>query len=183
MVRHITSPLAFLVLGVGGCAAGLVHLQGHELSAQDPVGKPQARFALTYYRFPGRAGELQDRGDVNRLAAEVGANYGAYHSALADRMEELGGRPDRRSFGHDVVGYARAYNELMDVLVGEQAIREARAAQMVRAGDDPGDWQLVPLVDERHRLVSVEGDDEARKRRRGSDAAAAWVPPAPTLHT
>jgi hypothetical protein len=39
-----------------------------------------------------------------------------------------------------------------------------------------------PLVDEARRLVAVEGDDAARKRRRGSDEARRWLAPQVPAH-
>jgi hypothetical protein len=128
---------------------------------------------FTEYRFPGRAGELYASGDEAGFRREVARGYGAYHEALADALEDAGGRPDPADYAGDHEGYARACNLALDIVRGEMLIRAFRGAE--RGRSDPMEGR--PLVDEAHRLVSVEGDDAPRGRRRGSAEARRWVPP------
>jgi hypothetical protein len=140
------------------------------------VTDAQPRFALRHSSFPGRAGELQARGSWDELAAELGSDYATYHHDLAERLETLGGQPDPRAFQGDYAAYARACNETLGLVIAEQALRDSRRAQL-KAAPNAGWADEQGLVDERHRLVSVEPGDHRRVVRRGSQRAQSWDPP------
>ncbi|MEA2123524.1 MAG: hypothetical protein QOI80_306 [Solirubrobacteraceae bacterium] len=136
-------------------------------------------FTRDSYRFPGRAGALQNAGAAPAMLAELGDNYRTYHEHLAEELERTGGRPDPEDFGKDYAGYAAAVDRVVDLVKAESVLRLARAWRVdgVPLGTEAANQ--VPLLDERLRLVAVAGDDHARATRRGDPAAAQWTPPKP----
>ena len=131
---------------------------------------------LELYTFPGRAGEAQRRGAVIELIRELGDNYDAYHDALAEEAERLGGRPDPADYGEDYESFGRAARYASELLSAEVILRRARKLRTTASKRDlevPGG----PLVDELHRLVGVGSGDDKRRSRRGSRAARDWTPP------
>jgi hypothetical protein len=134
---------------------------------------------LAHYRFEGRAGALQARGAMASMLAELGDNYATYHDQIADELERIGGRPDPKDFAGDYAGYCVALDTMVDLLRAERILRMARAWR--EDGIPLGESVDVdlPLVDERHRLVSRLPNDTGRASRRGDPAVAAWSPPRP----
>lgn len=134
---------------------------------------------LRYYRFPGRAGELQANADPAGLIAELGGSYAEYHERLADELETRGGTPEPERYSGDLERYAADCNYVLDLLRAEAMLRSCRVLVAGQKDVSPAKaWGGRPLVDEAHRLVSVTGDDAARAARRGSNRARAWTPPA-----
>ena len=135
---------------------------------------------LHVYEFPGRAGELQHQGSTIELIRELGDNYDAYHDALAEEIERVGGRPDPAGYGEDYAAFGRDARYVSELLSAEVILRRAR--RLRTTGSKKGiEVPEAPLVDEMHRLVGVGSSDAKRHGRRGSRAARDWTPPAFTL--
>lgn len=135
-----------------------------------------AGLTLTLYTFPGRAGELQRSGSTIELIRELGDNYDAYHDALADEVERVGGRPEPAAHGDDYDAFGRDARYVSELLSAEVVLRRAR--KLRKTGSKAGlDVPEAPLVDEAHRLVGVGASDAKRHSRRGSREAREWEPP------
>jgi hypothetical protein len=132
---------------------------------------------LKRIEFPGAASELQSIGATAALMRELGDNYPVYNQYLAKRMLDLGGRPDPVDYPNDFAGYTDACDETWETLVAEALIRRCRANRLF--GDSLAQTASpdTPLVDDRHRLVSVETGAAVLPDSAGSPAAAAWKPP------
>ena len=134
------------------------------------------------YRFPDRAGEMQAQGDLQGLRDELSRRYNRYHSALAEEFERVGGRPDPEEYRGRLADYEEACNYLTELLRVEVTLRVLRHFRATgRRSSATDTFAGRPLVDEMHRLVSVDGaGDDVRAQRRGSRQALRWQPPAPT---
>jgi hypothetical protein len=126
-----------------------------------------------YFQFPDPAGTYQRSGDTRSFIAELAANYGRYHEALADAFEKAGSKmPDPRSYAGDPQGFADAAARVQEFLWAESMLRELAKASG-SSTVDPG----APIVDELHRLVSADPSTETRQSRQGNPAVADWQPP------
>jgi len=144
----------------------------------DKVVRDSLIEALTNYRLPGRAGSIQERGDLRALVAEMGDNYDLYHDALADDLDALGEPPDPRDYIDDYVEYARLNNLWIDIVKAEVALRAYAHMREFGVAEPVESRHARPVLDERHRLVSRSSKhDLKRARRKGRQSAADWVPP------
>ena len=107
-------------------------------------------------KFPGRAGDLQDRRDTTGFVAEVGDNFDRYHRHLVDEWARTGGRPDPADFP-DVPSYMEALAIAEDLAKAELVLR--RCAAFRRSGERAqlGSGFGGPLLDAADRLVSPTG--------------------------
>jgi hypothetical protein len=125
------------------------------------------RIVLRHVAFPGKAGVWQRAGRLDQL--ELAGDYARYHEYLASQLEALGSeRPDPAAFGDRVDDYADACNAILALLSAESLLRNLAQA---RGSAFPAG---VPLVDERHRLVSG-----GRPRRGGSPGPERQCRPRP----
>jgi hypothetical protein len=129
---------------------------------------------LRHVAFPGKAGVWQRAGRLDRLQLELAGDYAQYHEYLASQLEALGSeRPDPAAFADRVDDYADACNRVLALLSAESLLRAL--AQARGSAFPPG----LPLVDERHRLVSAADPAGAARRTRSGDAGLDhWVAPA-----
>ena len=105
--------------------------------------------------FPGRAGELQQQGEVLSLVAELGDNYETYHRALADAVADAP-EPDPEQID-DPAEFAAAVGRRYQLIQAEALLRACRA---VRRGDAAGISEALiadtsPLIDGQGRLAAV----------------------------
>jgi hypothetical protein len=119
---------------------------------------------LRNIRFPDRAGEFQDAGATASLVRELGDNYGRYHEYLAREGQRLRDEFDPGKYGWDLDGFGRAAAHLHEIVMAESLLRACRTYRRdgKRLGTRPD--SMVPLVDNRQRLLSLEtgqsiGDD------------------------
>lgn len=130
-----------------------------------------------YLRFRGRAGELQRQGAGAALIRELGDNYAAYHADLADELARRGwAEPAPDDFRRDPAGYARAFQELQEILFAEALLRRARAYRHFGTPLDAAAPAAQPLVDARSRLISIEEPNAVRPGA-GSDRSTRRVVP------
>lgn len=105
-------------------------------------------------RLPGLAGDYQATGRLSELVAELGVGYDKYHRFFADLLAEFGGRPDPRRFRNDPAGFAAACDRMQELVRSEAFLRRCWAVSQGAQWADPVPVRR-PLVDGRHRLVSI----------------------------
>jgi hypothetical protein len=106
--------------------------------------------------FPGRAGELQRGKATAALVRELGRNYARYHAFLARELDRIDRRPGRKEMDQGFDVFLAAWDRLNDVLHGEALLRVCRAHELEGGALDAAADMTHPLVDEEHRLVSIE---------------------------
>ena len=126
--------------------------------------------AYRYLRFPDRAGELQQAGNLGQLVTELGDNYAKYHDYLAELVAQHGARPEPDDYD-DLGSYLAAVSFASEVLNGEAFLRTCRARR-VGASDGP----VSLLVDEWHRLVDHTGRARRPKNSPSDPSDAVHVP-------
>ena len=108
---------------------------------------------LKNFRFPNRAGELQQAGAISELVAELGDNYRAYHDFLASELRRVGGRPDPSAYS-DGDAYIRAYERGREIVLAEALLRNCRAFRRTgRTLDTFGG--STPVLDPQDNLVAL----------------------------
>jgi hypothetical protein len=140
---------------------------------------------VKYTQFPARAGDLQShpqpRSDTPQagvgdgLIAELGDNYDRYHGFLVELWTKLRRSPSPDDFRGDLPGYMRACDLRADVLRAEQLLRCCWAIRQQGAARNAAPDPSTPLLDDSHRLLSVESGLPAPDDP-GDAQAADWQP-------
>lgn len=122
----------------------------------------------TLVELPGRAGEIQRRGDADALLIELGDNYERYHQFLAAELAKAPS-PDPKEFrgdGAENVGdadaYARAADRFQRILSSELTLRRAGVHRRQRRSLSDPLLDHPPLIDADTKLVNAEHPDHAR---------------------
>jgi hypothetical protein len=115
-------------------------------------------------KFPGKAGEYQRSGMTVALIRELGDNYAPYHTYLFNQLKKTGGRPDPARFRGDFPGYQGACGAIDRLLIAEAVLRRCRLIRQGVTSTAPSVIGDPPLVDDRHRLISVEDPGQAARQ-------------------
>jgi hypothetical protein len=117
-----------------------------------------AGLQLKRTKFPGRAGELQDRHDATGFAAELGDNFDRYHRHLLAEWARTGGRPDPADFP-DVPSYMDALATAEDLAKAELVLRRCAAFRRTGERSELTSAFGGPLLDADDRLVGPIGSN------------------------
>lgn len=106
-------------------------------------------------KFPGRAGELQDRADLVGFVAELGDNFDVYHRYLVEEWSR-DGRPDPADFP-DIPSYMEALAAAEDLVKAELVLRRCAAFRRSGQRKELGSAFGGPLLDDEGRLLGPSG--------------------------
>jgi hypothetical protein len=116
--------------------------------------------AISRYRFPGRAGELQTANATASLIAELGDNYPTYHAAIVAAFKDAGGIPPATGNLKEMESYCRQMATIQSLVAAEMGLR--RAYQLRQRLPELPDHGIPgpPVIDELGAMTAASDTTE-----------------------